>query len=89
MFVPPSSGSYGAAGTSSRDDVPKKPRSVVGQLFGSSASVPVVIGIGVLCMVVGAAVGVLLVPDGVSRCDPFDVELRRAGGGQSVAVDIR
>ena len=48
MFVPPSSGSYGAAGTSSRDDVPKKPRSVVGQLFGSSASVPVVIGIGVI-----------------------------------------
>ena len=62
MFVPPSSGSYGAAGTSSRDDVPKKPRSVVGQLFGSSASVPVVIGIGVLCMVVGAAVGVLASP---------------------------
>ena len=36
-----------------------------------------------------ATVRMLLVPDGVGRCDPFDVELRRAGGGQSVAVDVR
>ena len=70
-YVPSSSASYGAAGTSGgysddRDDSPnasnRKRGGVVGQLFGSSASAPVVLAIGVLCLVVGAAVGVLASP---------------------------
>ena len=70
-YAPSSSASYGAAGTSGgysddRDDSPnasnRKRGGIVGQLFGSSASAPVVLAIGVLCLVVGAAVGVLASP---------------------------
>ena len=61
-YAPSSSASYGAAGTSGgysddRDDSPnasnRKRGGIVGQLFGSSASAPVVLAIGVLCLVVG------------------------------------
>ena len=87
-YAPSSSASYGAAGTSGgysddRDDSPnasnRKRGGIVGQLFGSSASAPVVLAIGVLCLVVGAAVGVLVVVDEVEGVGLLVVALSSAG----------